>query len=103
VTSGGLYRKGHQPPFDLERERREPTWGDPSFRTLTTNMAPEELGVSQFLINQASVLSDMNILLPIQRFRELANAPLARGYGNLLLFRGSLHPLPNQSPIRGQE
>ena len=71
VTSGGLYHKGHEPPFDLERERREPTWGDPSFRTLPTSMPPEEIGVSHYHINQASVLSDMNILLPIQRFLEL--------------------------------
>jgi D-proline reductase (dithiol) PrdB len=73
VTSGGLYHKGHEPPFDLEREQREPTWGDPSFRTLPTDILPEELGVSHFHINQASVLSDMNILLPIQRFHELVS------------------------------
>lgn len=72
VTSGGLYHQGHEPPFDLERERREPTWGDPSYRTLPTDMPPEELGVSHFHINADRVLEDMNILLPIQRFRELA-------------------------------
>ena len=29
VTSGGLYHRGHDEPFDQERERREPSWGDP--------------------------------------------------------------------------
>jgi D-proline reductase (dithiol) PrdB len=71
VTSGGLYHKGHEPPFDLERERREPAWGDPTFRTLPTDMEPAEVGVSHFHINERDVLSDMNILLPIQRFQEL--------------------------------
>lgn len=29
ITSGGLYQRGVEAPFDLEREREEPTWGDP--------------------------------------------------------------------------
>lgn len=72
VTSGGLYHKGHEPPFDQERERREPPWGDPSFRTLSTGMDPVEVGVSHLHINAKDALEDMNILLPIQRFKELA-------------------------------
>ncbi len=79
VTSGGLYHKGHEPPFDLERERQEPTWGDPSFRTLPADMKPEEVGVGHFHINKRDVLKDMNILLPIQRFQELAEEGRIRG------------------------
>jgi hypothetical protein len=71
VTSGGLYHKGHEPPFDLERERQEPTWGDPSFRTLPTDMESAAVDVSHFHVNKRNVLEDMNILLPIQRFQEL--------------------------------
>lgn len=73
VTSGGLYHRGHEPPFDLEKERQEPTWGDPSFRTLPTDMKPEEVGVSHHHVMVSDILDDMNILLPIQRFRELAD------------------------------
>ncbi len=71
ATSGGLYHEGHEPPFDLERERQEPAWGDPSFRTLPTDMNPAEVGASHLHVNTHDVLQDMNILLPIQRFREL--------------------------------
>lgn len=71
VTSGGLYHKGHEPPFDLERESREPTWGDPTFRTLPTDVDPTEVGVSHFHIKASAVLDDINILLPIERFQEL--------------------------------
>jgi hypothetical protein len=35
-------------------------------------MKPAELGVSHFHINEDDVLKDVNILLPIQRFQELA-------------------------------
>ena len=71
VTSGGLYHKGHEQPFDEERERREPSWGDPSYRTLPVGMDPAEVGVSHLHINRRDVVADMNILLPIQRFEEL--------------------------------
>jgi D-proline reductase (dithiol) PrdB len=71
VTSGGLYHKRHDQPFDEERERREPAWGDPSFRVLPVDMDPAEVGVSHLHINRKDVLADMNILLPIQRFKEL--------------------------------
>lgn len=27
LSSAGLYVRLQQPPFDIERERREPTWG----------------------------------------------------------------------------
>jgi D-proline reductase (dithiol) PrdB len=71
VTSGGLYQKGIEPPFDVEREKREPTWGDPTYRTISTHVRQSELGASHLHINTRDVLTDMNILLPIQRFREL--------------------------------
>jgi hypothetical protein len=31
VTSAGLYLRESDRPFDVERERQNPTWGDPSF------------------------------------------------------------------------
>jgi D-proline reductase (dithiol) PrdB len=72
VTSGGLYHKGQEEPFDLEGERRNPPWGDPSFRTLPTDMDVSEIGVSHFHINTGDVIDDMNILLPVQRFQEFS-------------------------------
>ena len=71
VTSGGLYQRGIDPPFDVAREKRQPDWGDPSYRLLPTDMAQADLGVSHLHINEAPLLADMNILLPIARFREL--------------------------------
>jgi D-proline reductase (dithiol) PrdB len=79
VTSGGLYHKELEPPFDLERERKEPPWGDPSFRTLPVDMDPAQVGVSHFHINAQDVLADMNILLPVKRFSELAAEGLIGG------------------------
>ncbi|MGD8725357.1 MAG: hypothetical protein PVG00_15555, partial [Desulfobacterales bacterium] len=33
ITTAGISMKS-DPPFDLEREKREPAWGDPSFRKI---------------------------------------------------------------------
>lgn len=74
VTSGGLYHKDIDPPFDLDRERNQPTWGDPSYRALPTDIAQTEIGVSHLHLNTKDVLQDVNILLPIQRFQELVEA-----------------------------
>lgn len=71
ITSGGLYHKGVEPAFDLEREVKEPTWGDPSFRTIPSDIRPDELGVSHLHINPEWAQKDFNVLLPLQRFQEL--------------------------------
>ena len=72
VTSGGLYHKGVDPPFDVEREKQEPAWGDPTTRVLPAGIQQAEVGASHLHINTRDVLEDINILLPIHRFRELA-------------------------------
>lgn len=74
VTSGGLYHEGHEPPFDLDGERSKPDWGDPTFRTLPTDIDPGQVRVSHLHLKPDDIEADMNILLPIQRFQELAGA-----------------------------
>ena len=71
ITSGGLYHKGVELPFDLEREKEQPTWGDPSFRTIPSNIKQTDVGVSHLHTNTQSVTEDFNVLLPIQPFKEL--------------------------------
>lgn len=79
VTSGGLYHRGEDRPFDLKREREDPTWGDPSYRILPTDIPQEEVGVSHLHYNPQSVLKDINVLLPVNRFRRLAEEGVIRG------------------------
>jgi D-proline reductase (dithiol) PrdB len=73
ITSGGLYNKIDEPPFDLEREKQEPSWGDPSFRTIPNSINKGDFGVSHLHYNPEFVLEDINVLLPIHRFMELAS------------------------------
>ncbi len=71
VTTAGIYHKGKEPPFDAEREKREPLWGDPSFRRFPRDVRQEEVGASHLHTNNRDILADMNIVLPVQRFLEL--------------------------------
>ena len=74
ITSGGIYHKNFEPPFDLAREREQPTWGDPSYRTIATNITQSDIGVSHLHLNTEDVEQDVNILLPVFRFQELVTA-----------------------------
>ena len=74
VTTAGLHVKDEQPPFDLERERREPAWGDPSYRAIPSDVRQEQIGVGHLHINTADIEADVNITLPVHRFQELAAA-----------------------------
>jgi hypothetical protein len=74
VTSGGLYHQGVEPPFDVEREKKEPAWGDPTYRRLPTHIRPDAVGVSHLHLDTRDILDDFNVLLPIARFQELLAA-----------------------------
>lgn len=71
VTTAGIYLRASQPPFDLDRERREPFWGDPTYRAIPRDARQEDIGVAHLHIDTEDLLADMNIVLPLRRFEEL--------------------------------
>jgi len=72
VTSAGLYDRAHDPPFDVEREKGEPTWGDPSYRKLPGADRLADIGISHLHLNTQDIERDVNIVYPIERLHELA-------------------------------
>ncbi len=71
VTTAGIYVKDVDPPFDAEREKREPMWGDPSFRRIPRDVRQDQIGASHLHLNNRDLLEDLNIVLPVNRFHEL--------------------------------
>ena len=67
LTSAGLYVKGERPAFDLDRERAEPEWGDPSWRSISER----PLDVAHLHINDADLIADPEIALPARLLNEL--------------------------------
>jgi D-proline reductase (dithiol) PrdB len=73
LTSAGLYVKHAQPPFDLERERTHPEWGDPSWRAIAASTPAAEIGVAHLHINDEDLLADPEIALPMRLLDRLAS------------------------------
>jgi D-proline reductase (dithiol) PrdB len=71
LTSGGLYLKHRQQSFDVERERREPFWGDPTYRVISRNVGHGEIDVAHLHLNPDDIVVDFNVALPLEVFAEL--------------------------------
>jgi D-proline reductase (dithiol) PrdB len=61
-------------PFDTEGERRNPWWGDPSFRVIPRDAQTRDINVHHLHINARFPEEDLNCLLPLQRLLELEEA-----------------------------
>jgi D-proline reductase (dithiol) PrdB len=66
VTTGGLYLKDRQPPFDTASIH-----GDPSFREISKTVRQEELSIAHAHYDHSLAEQDFNVIFPIQRFIEL--------------------------------
>lgn len=70
LTTAGISLKTDV-PFDMERERRDPFWGDPSFRKLPSWATAKDVEVNHIHIKADHIYQDLNVALPLQRFQEL--------------------------------
>jgi D-proline reductase (dithiol) PrdB len=73
ISSGGIARKTDT-PFDQERERQNPWWGDPSYRVIPQGTRSEEIRVYHQHIDPSFAERDLNCLLPLERLAELEAA-----------------------------
>jgi D-proline reductase (dithiol) PrdB len=70
VTSAGISLK-KDPPFDMEREKREPIWGDRSYRAIQSRATEKDIEVNHLHINTNYIKQDINVILPLARMVEL--------------------------------
>ena len=68
ITSGGLYLKDRQPPFDTVSIH-----GDTSFREIPKSVRQQDLGIAHAHYDHTLAEQDINVIFPIQRFLELEN------------------------------
>jgi D-proline reductase (dithiol) PrdB len=71
LTSAGVYLTDTQEPFDLDGERKKPTWGDPTYREIPSDVDQSRIGHAHLHINGADILEDVNIALPFRAFKTL--------------------------------
>ncbi len=62
LSTAGLYDPASQESFDLDRERREPRWGDPTHRMIEHHGGP--LAMAHLHVDNTDVVADPDIALP---------------------------------------
>lgn len=92
LSSAGLYDAATQPSFDLDRERAEPAWGDPSHRVIDRDHT--ELSMAHLHVNNADVLADNEIALPVRALDRLVDRGVVGGssprHVSVMGYQGSL-------------
>jgi len=69
VTSAGISLKSDL-PFDTEREKKEPFWGDRSYRIIPRATTEKDIHVNHLHINTTYIQQDINVMLPLARMAE---------------------------------
>jgi D-proline reductase (dithiol) PrdB len=75
LTSAGISMKSDM-PFDMEGEKAEPTWGDPSYREIPKTATANDIEVNHLHVNTAFIEQDINVMLPLARFQEFEQESL---------------------------
>jgi D-proline reductase (dithiol) PrdB len=71
ISTGGIALNTDR-PFDQEGERRNPWWGDPSYRIIPQTANTKNIRVYHQHIDPSLAEQDLNCLLPLDRLSELA-------------------------------
>ena len=72
VSTAGIARNDDR-PFDQERERRDPWWGDPSFRVIPLGTTEREVRIHHLHIDPRFGQADLDVVLPMRRLKELSH------------------------------
>ncbi len=70
ISSAGIALKTDR-PFDQEGERRNPWWGDPSYRVLPVTATEADVRLYHLHIDPRPAEQDLNCLFPLARLKEL--------------------------------
>lgn len=70
VSSAGVALHS-QAPFDQEGERRNPWWGDPSYRLIPRGTRTTDVHLYHLHIDTSFGEQDLNCVLPLERLGEL--------------------------------
>jgi D-proline reductase (dithiol) PrdB len=88
ISSAGLALKTDR-PFDQEGEKRNPWWGDPSYRILPRTATAQDVELYHQHIHPRVIAQDLNTVLPLQRLLALEeNGEIGRSAANHYSFMG---------------
>ncbi len=71
LSTAGIARNDDR-PFDQEGERRNPWWGDPTFREIPLGTTEKDIRIYHLHIDPRFGEADLDVVLPMRRLSELA-------------------------------
>jgi len=71
ISTAGIARNDDR-PFDQEGERRNPWWGDPSFRRIPLGTSEQDVRIYHLHVDPKFGEADLDVVLPMRRLAELA-------------------------------
>lgn len=77
MSTAGIARNDDV-PFDQEGERRDPWWGDPSFRVIPNGTTEQDVRLYHMHIDPRFGQEDLDVVLPMRRLGELAREGMIR-------------------------
>jgi len=72
LSSAGIALKTDK-PFDQDGERKNPWWGDPSYRILPKTATEDEVRLYHMHIDPSYAEQDLNCLFPLQHLQTMEN------------------------------
>ena len=73
VSTGAIALRSDR-PFDQEGERRDPWWGDPSYRVIPLGTTESSAHIYHLHIDPRFGQVDLDVVLPMRRLTELSHA-----------------------------
>ena len=91
LTTAGISMQD-DPPFDMEAERNNPVWGDPSWRKIRFDATSEDVAVNHLHIDTNYIKNDINVALPLRPLADLVAAGVvgssAPNHDSIMGFQG---------------
>lgn len=72
ISTAGVARNDDR-PFDQEGERRNPWWGDPSYRAIPLGTTEKDVRLYHLHIDPRFGEADLDVVLPMRRLHELSS------------------------------
>lgn len=73
ISTAGISLREGQRPFDAERERRDPWWGDPTHRELPWSATAADVRCDHLHIERSGVEDDLGCVVPTRGLERLVD------------------------------
>ncbi len=71
LSSAGIFLRDTQESFDVEREKSEPTWGDPTWRVIPRDVSQDRIDAAHLHLNLDHVKRDLGVALGLRALAGL--------------------------------